>query len=398
MKTLKNILSGFDFPSEILVVEYSFGDTDKLYATHLKSKGNEVNLEGSYAASSVQEILALSSFSCPVQIIFTGKKVLSKKVEAKDNAEEDELKARAFPSISKENLIFQIDELDEGKFVVSAIRQDIALKVIDEIKSLKLEVLDVALGDYTNWPLLSQSAKSTTRVGRYDIDLNFNALKVVENDDKEVQLFDQTIHPNYTASFLYGIQSLATHRFSSELPLMANSRIEWKYGQFFKKGILVAALFFFVLLLINFLLYTHYSSKNSELNQLTHIFDSQFNEVALLKNAYEEKNEFLKVNGATNSRVGRLGDEIASIMPKELSLSKMAFQPVLKVLKKENLVRFSRNEIQIQGSTENYASFQGWLTRLRGLVWVGDIEIVGYQETDSRHKADFSITIKLKDE
>ncbi len=398
MKALKNILEGFDFPNEILVVEYSFGETDDLFAIHLKSSKGVVNLEKCYSAKSVKELWSLKTFPCPVHVLFTGKKVLSKRVQGKSDTPEQELRARAFPSISKENLLFQVDDLENGEYIVSAIRQDIVMEVVDEILASNQQVLDVALGDYTNWSLLAKVAQDKPKVGKFEVNLDSNEVTIAEGKGAEVNLFEQPIASEYSAPFLFGIKSLATRNYRSDQPTFTDNRIEWKYGVLVKKGILVAALFFFTLLLTNFLLFSHYKTKNGDLSQVSQVYDAQFQQVATLSAAYEEKNEFLKVNGATNSQVGMLGDQIASVLPKELSLSKMTFQPVAKILKKENLVRFSRGELQLQGTTENYTSFQDWLIQLRALAWINDIEILGYQETDSRHQADFSIIIKMKDE
>lgn len=397
MKWLDDIKKKFDFPTQIAVVEYVFGASEELFVIILKNHKGEVHLVDTFHIQSFEDLSKKWETSIPVLILLSGKKVLSKLVGYTGEFDSDKLKAKAYPSVAKEGLVFQLDRIDEGRYVVSAVRQDIVTEILDKTQSAGFTVLDISLGEYGYWSLLTNLAQESTLVGKYSINLEEGKVSMNPEQSHKTEVYGQELNSDYTGAYLYGLQTLANSSYQSESPSLREGRVDWKYGFLFKKSILISGLAVLVILLVNFLLFTHYTSENAELEQLTQAYDKQFKEVTTLRSSFEEKEEFLRINGTQNSRIGRMGDEVAALLPSKLNLSKMTFQPVSKVLKKENLVRFSRDELEVQGESGNYDSFQQWLNQLHKLDWVADIEIAGYQETNSKHQAEFSIKIRLKD-
>ncbi len=398
MKPFDNIVSGLNFPNKVLAVEYSFEpDSDMMYAALLYSKGGEVNLQKTLGATSLQDLVKTLDKGIPVLLVFTGKKVLSKQINHPKEAGQEELAARAFPSIDRNGLFFQVTSLEDGDFAVSAIRKDVALEVFESFRGSGMEVLDAGIGTYSNWPLFRRCAEGNTIVGKYNVQLDDKTVTEIEEPEVETLLFNQSLESNYTASFLFGLQALAGKSYQGEIEVLTKARQEWKFGLLYSKGLMGLATLFFIVLLVSFLLFNHYNSSNAELSALTQSYDKQFRELEKLKSSYSEKNEFLQINGSQNSHTAQMADQMAALLPDKVSLTEMNFQPVERKLKKENLVRFSRDELQIKGQTGDYDSFQSWLKALRELNWADDIEIMGYKETDSKHSADFSIKIKLGD-
>ena len=80
-------------------------------------------------------------------------------------------------------------------------------------------------------------------------------------------------------------------------------------------------------------------------------------------------------------------------LPKGINLKNVDCSPFVKKDKRTNLVRFNSNEIRVSGETKNYRTFNAWFNSLKKLEWVSKIEVLGYQEKNNGHQAEFTFNI-----
>lgn len=394
MKALGNILHSFQYPQELLVVEYQFGGSSHLISVaHLKLRGEEVDLIGAKTLQDLQDLSAAFP-QLPCVILFTGKKILSKNLSlGSEKYGNEELINRAFPNIQQDDLIFDIQDLDKGSVVVSAARKDAVLQVLENWPKMFMPV-DLSLGVFAVWPLLAGLQGEQIKLGAHSIDLISGETEMLlEQTSQPIELFGQEIDSELGLPFLFGILKLSERAFISTLPQVMHHRSEWRYSRLFKKGLAGSAVTVFILLLISFVMFSHYSSKVGELSYSTQAYDQQLTELSSLKETYQTKKQFLEVNGSQSFAASKMADAIAGIVPKGVALKRLAFNPVERHLKKENLVRFSRDKILVKGESESYSDFQQWLTALKSLEWLGKLEILGYEEADKGNAAIFEVSI-----
>lgn len=395
MKALHNILPKFAFPKEFIVVECYFGqEGEHLALCHFRVRREKAELLESRNGQSIDDLLKGFKDSIPIILLLSGKKVLTKKIEIKENLEEEQLISRAFSNIDTNQLLIQVNPNERNEFAISAVRLDIVDGILERIGEGGKMVIEICLSEYAFYAILDSVEKG--KLGGYFNDINKADLSQIrDNLNGEIMLMGEKIDLSCLMPFLLGLQLLASNDLKSTYAPIISNREQWKYTMLFQKTLPISAVLIFVLLLLNFLAYTHYTQKNNELHGLTQAYNKQLTEISDLKNSFEAKKQFLLNNGGQNSKVAKMGDEIAMLLPKQITLSKMSFQPVTKVIKKDNLVRFAQDKMTVEGETDSYAHFQVWLDELRKLEWVSEIAIVGYQETNSRHDAEFSISIHI---
>ncbi len=397
MKALNEIVSQLDFPREYYSIELHLGEDLSIYVCHIKIIKSELHIHASSKFKSIADFFESSESKIPIFLNITGKKILSKKLALVDGQEEQRAIGSAFPSVQQDQLQFQIDRINENEQVISAIRLEIALDFMNQFEEKGFQVLDISIGYYGQWILLSKELEQSIQLGQYFINLETQEVETTNIQYSEINIFGESLYSDFLFGFLNGLHASINQNFRSSLPQLAQKRGDWKYSVLYKKGFPIAISVVFGLLLLNFILFTHYSGKNAELNAHTQYFDQQFSEVESLKKLVTNKKAYLQVNGSKTSRIAIGCDQLTQHVPNELSLQSLQFRPVEKVLKKENLVKFAKNEVLASGETKSYLEFKNWLQKIRSLNWVEDVEILGYNESGKGHQATFIIKLRTSD-
>lgn len=394
MNSIKDIWSDFQFPREFLAVEWHIGE-DTWSWVHLKLQKNQVELLNSRSTSAIDSFFK-DEKNLPCLLIITGRKVLTKKVQAAQAGnDQEELLHRAFPNVNPEDLVSQVALINETEYAVSAIRKSF---VNDLVKKWPTDfpLIDLAISAYSLWPVISQLEDGEVNLGNFQVNVAKGEITPKDRETGDpVDLFGEKISPEYAVAFLFGILKSSTKTFHTENKSIATYREDWKYSRFYKKGMLASAVAIFVILLTSFMGFSYYSEKTAEVSSLTQSYDQQIAQLNELKETYKKKEQFLKANGGQVSNTARMAEEVARLVPEKITLEQMSFHPVEKRLKRENLVRFYRNELIIKGETRAYSHFRNWLGDLKGLSWTGSIEIIGYEEASNGHEAGFTIRIRL---
>ena len=402
MISLGNIVSGFSFPQDYYAVEHYTGtpDGDLFKLVHLKTVKGEVNLESCRMDRNLSTLLKEVDTAIPVILLVNGRKVLTKTQLVNDTSgfDSEELIMRAYPNINIEDMEYQTDYMADNQLAISIIRKDIVLNTKSELEKLGFRLVDVVLGAYGLISMLGLDENKAFHLGFQYVNPVEKTIKTAETESTEdIVLWEQKLDSVYALSFTLALKILVEKRFIASKSYLLNARRDWKFQRLFKFSLVISAAALFVVLLLSFFMLSHYESKNNQLSTNTLSYQEQLKMVNELKDAYYGKVEFLDVNGGGFSSFSLMTDQIGSIVPKGVTLRKLRIFPLEKKLKKQNLVRFYRDELHLEGETENYSQFQNWFTKIKRFDWVEDIEVVGYQEHNNKHKADFSIKILIKE-
>ena len=385
MKSLTEILNLKLFPKQVLATEVCFDrEGVKWSVAHLKRVKGAVELINTWIGDSLEEVLKETK-SVPVILLVTGKKVLTKRTTVAKT--EEKTLEKAFPNVNPDDVYFQIEDIDAEQVEVSVIRKETLQELWGNAEGQQYLMVDLAIGDsglkqlYERVP--DQLSVQLNEVG----DLNRS---------QEIECIGTKLPISAVRAFLFGLIFLGGEIFLSQEELVLNSRKEWMYKAMFQKGLVVGAATFFIALLINFLLFTHYSGVNQDLEYRTQGYDGRIAEVEKLKNEYKRVQSFLEVNSGDQAQLAMMGDQIASKVPADVALIRMAFNPVERYLKRENLIRYQQGEILVQGTASRYGALAEWIKGVKQLEWVSALEIVGYEESGSKKYGEFSVKIKFK--
>lgn len=385
MKAIDNIRSFKFFPREVLSVECRFG-TEGLWwsVAHLKRSKDTVELEGTNQGTSLKEVLG-GFKELPVILVLGGKKVLSKSGERV--GDDEKAFEKAFPNVNPEDVYYQVDESTNDLQRVSVIRREMLEEPLQSLEEVKRMVVDLNIGDGGLVRLMDHISEDVKSILESRVDMD---------SEVEVDCMGYRLPQGCLRAFLSGINFLGSEEYVSGEDFIHTLREDWKYSFLFKKGLYGGVILFFLALLINFLLFTHYNDLNQDLEFQTQGFDGRINELERLKDEYKEIQSFLQVNGQDHGELAMMGDQIASKVPREVALSRLAFNPVERHLKRENLIRYFQGEILVEGTARRYGAFAEWVDGVKSLDWVSSLEIVGYEESGSKKEGEFSVKIGYK--
>ena len=159
-------------------------------------------------------------------------------------------------------------------------------------------------------------------------------------------------------------------------------------------GLILAT--FFVLLLINFMVFSGLKQSNDQLTaQVSRTLQStvdlqSVNEQVTQKEALLD---LLGWEGGVNKTA--LVDQVASLMPGEITLDEIIVNPVdIAKSRVQKIVSFSNRQIEIRGFAENIIPVNEWIARVKTKPWVKDIQLANYTFNNEKNTGEFLITIK----
>lgn len=382
MKALDDIVGKLVSPKEVYAVTCRFGSEGLSWSlVHLKLKKGNIELVDSAFSNSLTDLFEERE-SKPVLLLLLGKKVLTKPVAISGDNDDQVAFEKTFPNVNPEDAFFQVHE-NRGQQMVSVIRKETLQEVVNKLTSEKLDLIDVAISENAFAGMvegLSAEVQASIEGGL--------------TESTTISCMGYSIPAQCVPSFLFGINFFSAG-IQSEAEEVEEIRREWRYKVLFKQTMTIGSIGLFVLLLINFLAFSHYSGLNEELEVQTSGYDSQIGELQKLKEDREKMKSFLEVNGSDDGQLAMMEDQLAAIVPKEVALSRMSFNPMERHLKRENLYRYSQGVILVEGSTKRYTDFGSWISQVKQFEWVKSVDILGYEESASSHEGQFSIKISI---
>ncbi|UTW62100.1 hypothetical protein KFE98_19145 [bacterium SCSIO 12741] len=370
-------------PSETIGMEVSFFSRDSwvIHLVALKRKGESVELLWEEGNIRTLEDLPLDKLKQKrLFVSVCGKGVLSKELFTDSNDLEDLMK-KAFPNITPEDFMTQVDA-QEGSTQVSLLRLDQINPVLKELEAAGASVINMRLGPGVLFPFLRESKPE--RVGYYS--LNWT-------DHGHVEASGPITDPNtdyleYHGETLRGPQVLAYFSALAGLVgipvLLGSHREQWvtkelnlKGNQIIKKVGIGFIGFLLLMLTINVLVFSHYDQKVALLEGELTLLSGDIDQLEKLNQSIQDKQQLLeKINFSGQSRYARFADEIAATVPKRLELSKMEFAPVQeKINRGKKELAFRTTTLVLQGQIKQSDELQSWTRELMELPFIADLSI-----------------------
>lgn len=387
MKALDDIVSRLVSPKEVYAVTCRFEPEGQSWSlAHLKLKKGNIELIDSAFSKSLADLFD-NRESKPVLLLLLGKKVLTKSAPLTSEQEEYLVFEKTFPNVNPGDAFFQVHKV-KGQQLVSVIRKETLLEVMDKLIAEKLDLVDVGVSEN----VFAEIIESLSHEEQKSIRVSLDEPSV---ESTTANCMGYSMPAECVPSFLVGINFFSVGIQSGSTEEIEEARRDWHYKVLFKQTMTFSSIGLFILLLINFLVFSHYSVLNEELEVQTNGYNAQIAELQKLKEDREEMKSFLAVNGEDDGQLAMMGDQLAAIVPKEVALSRMSFNPMERHLKRENLFRYTQGVIVIEGSTKRYTDFGSWVAKVKEFKWVESVDILGYEESASNHEGQFSIKITI---
>ena len=355
-----------------------------------------------YFINSLEELAGKLDPGIPIALTVGGKGVLHKKISP-EMPEEKRFEA-VLPNASPAGFYLEADSY-ERFLSVAIVRREVLDKVVNDLLRLNFRILSVRIGGGgIQWllPYLNADGGSTLRSNHYTFQLS-GAGEVTELESftpdgesyrdsyaekLEYSVGDQYVYSQGLLSFAAALELLAAvpgagsvaANGSIHLPALEKEREEYRYFKYYKAAGRALLAFLFTILLVNFLLYNHYFSKNRELQASRTVNQDELKRMERLRAVVDARDRFLRQHGWDHSpRLSFYADRIAGLVPDGATLTDMKLCPLNTTLYEEGSVPgFKRDTIQIAGVSDDPTELNRFANNLRNIPDFKEVNIRSY--------------------
>ena len=316
-----------------------------------------------------------------VALNLSGKGIFQKQIE-KVAAVNQHNFSRILPNANMDD--FYVQHFPSGEYsFVSVIRKTEADKYITELKEQGFVPLQLSLGPFPVENIIAQ-------LNVYDNGLIFNGHIIQRNEQAE--WIAVTYDPNSTSPFLLKIESegineklVIPYAAAFQMALAANlhpiqadvPELQQAYTALIDdkklkvKGALILVVFF-ILLLINFILFSWLTAANNKLAGQVSQSAQSYTDIQGINDKIKEQQLLLQDlgwDGGINKSA--LVDQLALLLPEELTWREITINPVdISSSRTQQSLDFYSRQIRVTGLSEKIIPVNEWIARVKAQPWV----------------------------
>lgn len=375
----------------------------------LKKEKNRLFTESSKSSlATIEELKATLSSTHPVLLVLNGKGIIHKKFPYSEGENENSLLNKIFPGANSNDFYMQKVISDDGSNIISVIRKSSADTVLNELRKQGYDVINCSLGPFcfqSMLPLLDNNSTSReVAVSGYKLSLATNGIANFEptsSSNTDLKLIGgEEVKKEFVVSFASAVQYFISfgREVSTTIPDVKEGKEEFRQKKIFKMAGLSALIFFVAALLINFILFLHFSKKHNEYDEKVALNQDMLQQYETLKLEVGQKQAFLEKTGLLEaSRTSYYADKIAVDIPESIQLAQMNIFPLEKKSNTdEQDMSFIPKDILISGLCKRSTELNEWMGILKKKEWIKDVSIVNYAQDKSENTGRFSIEIMMK--
>ena len=339
-----------------------------------------------------------------VAINLSGKGILLKQIEKTEVIDQNAFN-KILPNAKAEDFYIQNFISGESSFV-SVIRKMEADRWIMQLQELQLVPLILSLGPFPLETILPQ-------LNIYENEFSINGHLVGRNGKGEWE--DYKYNESNTSTFQLKLESekideklIIPYAAAFQLVLVNNvepvkvnaSDLETALqkqlsDQKIKAQSADVLIILFMLLLLNFILFSWLNSSNNTLTEQVSRYTQNTSNQQEINEQVKNKEARLKSLGwdsGINKSV--LIDQIASLLPPEIILKEISVNPVdLAVSRIQKSIEFYNRKIWITGTSEKIIPVNEWIARIKIKSWVKNIQLENFAFNSELNTGQFTIII-----
>lgn len=335
----------------------------------------------------------------PFFLTINTNQVIQKEVPSTDPSDE-KLLYKAFPNINWEEFYFEIWRL-KTKSVIAIARKSYLHEIVLKYESQKITIAGISLGICSVADIIDYADEEVLHTNHQLI-----------SKEEEQQIVSSSVQESAITYIINDleIENRQLLAFSGILRLIMNATVNTgsvllysddlydSYNQktFFAKGVKLVIGVLLVVLLLNFIFFSHYYKLAQETAETVLVNKSSIEDVNKIKQRIVIKEEKVKnIVGKTASQSSLIINEIANKVPSSILLTAMTFNPLEKKVKDEEPILTQEKTITISGTTIANDAFTNWIEKIEKLKWVDKVLITHFGKNDSNETV-FSIKLTLK--
>jgi Tfp pilus assembly protein PilN len=334
----------------------------------------------------------------------SGKGILSKRIE-----KTDEVNAANFNQVLPNANIddFYVQNLISADYsFVSVIRKAEADKWFNQLKELGYQPVILSLGPFAVKNIMGE-------LNVYGGDFVFNGHQIARDEHGEwlnyhydpsakaeykikiqAETIDEKLLLPYAAAFQLILNEQIAPVSAAAQPytnLLAGKQADVK----FKASAMLVLITVFLLLVVNFILFSWLQSSNMQLNTQLSRTQQNTNDVKVNSDQVKEKEAILQGLGWDNKvKKSLLIDEVAAVLPHDVSWTGVTINPLdAGGSQQARSLIFLNNTIKVSGLAEKVLSVNEWLARIKTKAWVKSARLDSYAFNNELNTGAFTLTI-----
>lgn len=392
--------------NEIAALEINISDDAvTYYLTHLKTKSNKLELEGTHQLKSLDEIPAkILKNKIPFVLVVNGKGILFKKVTlAEAGATPEQIIQANLPAVSASDFYIQLVEQENGTGFLSLCRKEIINNYLDNLKFKKAEVAQVLIGIPSLLGLQALLGNfNQLKLPNYAVELTNGLVENITPESNEpavLKLEDTQIYSNFVLSFASGFhyftKSLQATYSNPELEEITKKHIQNNRLKFCTIAFVAIA---FVIAVTNVLFYTTYFDQNNRLETELGVYQGKYEQINQLLNEYQKKKDLIENAGILGkNKLSEFADKIALTIPEEVVLTEMNFHPPIEREEGvDSLLTFESNKIILRGNCNKSLIINEWVNVLNLQTFIKEVVLQKFAYNNEGILPNFEIRIETK--
>jgi hypothetical protein len=342
----------------------------------------------------------------PICIVFNGRGILHKKL-LEINSDSNYLVQALLPNAKAQDFYVQILP-SEKSTLVSIVRREIIDPLLKQIQSLGYYTVDFSLGAVSIvsvLPLVQELTKvNPIQWAEHRVELDSEERLIdykyqLAEQEAEILLGTDKIAATYLLSYAAAFSFLTFQTpVEGYVDHVKKEKEEFLNKQLFKKLSWTLLIGFLIVLMLNFLFFSSFSTKNNLLAQKESSYSSMLSEMEGLSKQVKEKESFLLEAGwLQTSSMSYFADKIAITVPSSVKLTTFSINPIdERKSKEEKKELFNAGLIAIKGECIRATELNEWMEKVKAIEKVDKVKLVHYSFDRKENKGVFTMEIEIR--
>lgn len=375
-----------------------------VYYSVLKKQNNKLQIAESGKAESVNQIpKSIIKDKTPIVLLINGKGVITKKVIVNSNEEisNAEFIQDNFPAILVNEFNIQAHLQPNNTCFVSLIRTTSFERIIEEFKTLKVELADVIIGP-------AGLASILKLIGGFNlVSSNLHSYRLLNDSIEDIEPLNNNNSSNITIenlslsntqllSFAIGFGYLTNQNNYLQLINVLPYKERHLEEQKFKFALYSLITLAFLICLINFFVFSNYFSTTNKLQTELDVYQGKYEQVNSLLENYEKKKVLIEKTGLLeNDFISKFADKIALTIPEEVIISEMFFNPP-NTNEEDSLAAFVKNQLIIKGNCNKSLLINEWVNILKSQSFIKQVSLETFLFKTESNQPNFELRIETE--
>jgi Tfp pilus assembly protein PilN len=396
LPSLSSILLGKQY---IGIEHFTLNNEEKIALLLVENKKEGLIISQKDRVSYTDTIAEKWDKKLPFFLIVNTSQVIQKEVLSTE-ASDEKLLHKAFPNTNWDDFYFEIWRL-KTKSVIAISRKLYVDELLSHYKNQKITVAGISLGicsvgeiiGYTDQNQLSTNHQTISKIEENSIISSSLKKESISYTINELQIENRQL---LAFSGILRLIKNATANTGSVIAYSQELQDHYNQGSFFTKVLKIGIGVVLIILVFNFLFFTHYYKLAQETSETLLVNQSSLEDINKIKQRIIVKEEKFKSsagNHASNSSL--LINEIANKVPSTILLAELIYNPLEKKIKPDEAITVTENIITVKGITLSNNDLTQWIETIDKINGVKAIVITHFGKNEA-NETEFSIKITLK--